>query len=364
MKIILAGGGTGGHLYPALAVADEFKERGVDCEFIGTKRGLESRLVPEYGYRLHTIWARGVAGNLFQKLFAVFLILLGSLQCMFLLGRNRPDLVIGVGGYASAPALFAAKVLGIPLVLLEQNQVAGKVTSLMAPYANLVCLSFPDTKLKGSVKTKWTGNPLRAQLFTHTQEESRKALAIPLEAKVLLVSGASQGAKSLNQAVWSLAEEGLEEHFWVVHLIGRSHFDAFKEQYAELPESTRSRYLIFDFVEDMGQIYRAADLALTRAGATTIAELTALGLPAILVPYPYAGAHQVSNTKALVEVGGAIVVDDSDIQDKLKPLLTELSQDLTQLNRMAEKSSSLGKPDATKTVVEACFEVVTRKERE
>lgn len=354
LRVVLAGGGTGGHLYPALAVADRIREEGGEAFFVGTRRGLGARVVPGRGYGIAFVRARGLGGGLKGLLLAAFDGALGLVQSLAVLARKRPDLVIGTGGYVCAPVVLAARLLGIPSVLMEQNAIAGKATKFLSRFARRVCLSFPGSE--GGLpadRVEVTGNPIRREIVERDRAVARQRLGIAEGQACVLVTGASQGAASLNRAVLR-ALPGWRDRNWVVlHLTGPNHLEEVQVRSGPLVEGGRLSYRPLGYLEDIAEAYAASDLVVCRAGATTLAEITARGLPSVLVPYPFAAErHQDHNARVLVERGAAQVLEDGAVEEALGGLVEELLRHPGDLRRMAEASAALGRPDAAQRVVE------------
>ncbi len=349
-RVLFAGGGTGGHLYPGLTLAERLRAEGVDVHFFGSRRGVEVEIVPRFGFPLHLVKAGRLSRKPVQALVGVLETAVGFLQCLGFLLRHRPDLIVGTGGYASAPVALAGAVLGVKLMVLEQNAVPGKVTRLLARFARHVCVSFPEsTRWLPGKRTLVTGNPVRAEILACTQAEGRKRLGLAPERPCLLVTGASQGAVSLNRAVLRSLPRWSERAWSVLHLTGPKHLE---EVERERSATSRLDYRPLGYLDDMAAAYAAADLVVCRAGATTLAEVTARGLPAILVPYPFAAEdHQRLNARAAVKSGAAELLEDDQVEAGLAGLVEELLGASDRLTRMAAASRALGKPAATEEIL-------------
>ena len=354
--MIVAGGGTGGHLFPGLAVVDAMaRRRAVELVFIGSERGIESRVVPKLGHRLHLLPVRALRGqNAAGTLAAAFQVPVSVATAWRILGDVRPDLVLGVGGYASAPAALAAWARRIPTVLLEQNAMPGMTNRLLGRIADRVCVNFPETaRYFPPERTVETGNPVRLTAPAPAPRTSREFS--------VLVFGGSAGARRLNEvgveAFARLAAEGNAPR--IVHQAGHAEADAVTARYRERGVAADVR----PFIDDMPTAYAAADLVVCRAGASTLAELTALGKPAILVPYPFAADdHQRRNAEALVARGAAVMILDREISaEKLAVEISSLRDDPTRLRAMAEAAKSLGRPDAAEKVVDVCLALIDER---
>jgi UDP-N-acetylglucosamine--N-acetylmuramyl-(pentapeptide) pyrophosphoryl-undecaprenol N-acetylglucosamine transferase len=347
-------GGTGGHVYPALAVADYLRARGVPLYWLGTRHGLESRVVPERKYALLTIDIRGLrGGGMAGWLLAPFRLCIALVQAMRHLHRCQPAIVLGMGGFVSGPGGLAAWLLRIPLVIHEQNAIAGLTNRLLAPLARVVLQGFPGS-FRSAIGARTTGNPVRAEITALAPPAQRFSdRAGPVR---LLVLGGSQGARALNQrlpaALGNLRHLALQ----VLHQAGPRHLEETQSLYAE---AGLAGVEVVPYIEDMAGAYAWADLVLCRAGALTIAELCVAGIAAILVPYPFAvDDHQTANARHLSGAGAAVLLAEKDLDaGVLAALISELASDRGRLLGMADRCRTLGHPEAVQAVGEACLEV-------
>jgi UDP-N-acetylglucosamine--N-acetylmuramyl-(pentapeptide) pyrophosphoryl-undecaprenol N-acetylglucosamine transferase len=351
--VLIMAGGTGGHVFPALAVADELSARGVPVSWLGTRRGLEARVVPAAGYTLSSIRVSGLRGKgLLRRLFAPFMLALAVFQSLVILLRLRPGSVLGMGGFASGPGGLVAWLLRCPLVIHEQNSVAGLTNRLLAPLARHVLEAFPGS-LPAARHAIHTGNPVRsaiAALPDPTQRLSGHAGALRL-----LVIGGSLGARALNQVVpQAVARLPLNDRPLIHHQTGPADEADVREHYRELDNEAR----VEAFVEDMAAAYTWADLVVCRAGALTVAELCAAGVASILVPFPYAtDDHQTGNARYLADAGAAVLVPQSELtEERLAQLLAGYSADREALLEMACRARELARPEAARQVAGFCLE--------
>ena len=344
---LIMAGGTGGHIFPGLAVAGELRAAGWDVVWMGARGGMEERLVPPHGYRTAWIRARAARGKgLLQKLLLPANLLFSFWESLRHIRAIRPDVVLGLGGYVAFPGGMMASLLGKPLALHEQNAIAGLANRVLAGVSDKVMVAFPGA-LKGA---EWTGNPVRAEIAAIAPPEARFAgRSGPLK---LLVVGGSLGAQALNE-VLPRALALLAGKFHVVHQAGEKHLDALKSNYAAAGVAGE----LVAFIDDMARRYAEADLVICRAGAVTVAELSAGGMASILVPFPHAvDDHQTANARFLAEQGAAILIQQRDLTaQKLADLVASL--DRTKLLEMARKARSLGKPDAARMVAQRCAEL-------
>jgi UDP-N-acetylglucosamine--N-acetylmuramyl-(pentapeptide) pyrophosphoryl-undecaprenol N-acetylglucosamine transferase len=355
VTVLLMAGGTGGHVFPALAVADELRQRGIKVAWLGTQRGIEAEVVPKAGIDISFINVAGLRGKgLLGWIIAPFKLLYALWQGLSVLQRIKPAVVLGMGGFVTGPGGIAAWLSRSPLVIHEQNAIAGLTNKLLTPFAVRVLEAFPGT-IK-SPKTVHTGNPVRNAIGEEQNKPSAlESGAASAEKKIhLLVVGGSLGAKALNEVVpEALAQLSDTQRPEIWHQTGKKNIDATVALYKTHDIEAK----VEAFIDDMGAAYGWADLVLCRAGALTIAELAIAGLPAILVPYPYAvDDHQTSNAKYLVDNGAALLVQQKDLTAKrLLELLHQL--DFAQLHTMAAAAKKLALPDATKKVADLCLEV-------
>ncbi len=359
-RIIVAGGGTGGHLYPGLVVAEKLRELGHEVWFVGNRRGVEARVVPEAGYEIYFVRSRGLTGGVVASFYSLLEMSLGLVQSFILLLRRPVELIVATGGYSCVPVVMSAFCLKVPVVLLEQNAVPGKATRFLSRIARRVCVSFPQTaSWFPADKVTVTGNPVRPSIITRERVEARKSLGIGLERKCLLVTGASQGASSINKGVLSALEKWRQLPWTVIHITGPSHYSYVKQRAESIVRGGCLDYRCYGYFDDMADAYAAADLAVARAGATTVAELTVRGLPAVLVPYPFsAQGHQLENARVMVEAKAALLLEDSEVEKQLSDVVCDLLSDDDKLEEMACNCQGLGRPEALSSVIECLDDLV------
>lgn len=318
-RIVFAGGGTGGHLFPAIAIADRLTEllkdrMKVDIMFVGTKRGLEYQMRDSFGYPLHLINVRGLVRSFTVKNLLVPFLLVGALvKSMLLLNKFSPDIVVGTGGYVSWPIVRVAALKKVAAVLQEQNSFPGITTRRMAQYAKRVYLGFE--KAREHIRTRGdvivTGNPVRASILNGNRSEAVKVFGLNPDKTTILVLGGSQGARTVNNAVLaSLEKSDLPNDYQLLWQTGKRDY----KEVAAFAGRKAASCALFPFADRMDLVYAAADLAIARAGALTLAELTACGLPSILIPYPHAaGDHQRKNALDLASRGMALIIEQKDL---------------------------------------------------
>ena len=354
MRVLIAAGGTGGHLYPGIAVAQRLRQRHADAEilFVGTRRGLEQRVLEPLGFPFHSISARALPRRRsLAALGAMVSSASGFLSSLLLCLRFRPDVVVGTGAYVSAPVVLAGKLMRRPCVVLEQNRVPGRTNRLLARFADEVHVSFSESRRYFHRKDnlKLTGNPVRDGIVLRDRLPVARKLGLALDRITLLVFGGSRGAHRLNQAVVDalpfierirklqlILQTGEEDHAWV----------------KEAVEKARIRAVVEPYLANIAEAYCMADFVLCRAGATTIAEITACGLASILVPYPHAtDDHQRKNAEKLVSVGAAEMVLDEELTGKrLARVVRRLVMSDNQLRRMAVRARMMARPEAADRV--------------
>lgn len=345
--ILIMAGGTGGHVMPGLAVAAEMVKAGWQVVWLGGRGGMETELVPRHGYRVEEIRFAGLRGKgLLRSALLPLNLLIAFWQSARVLFRVRPDVVLGMGGYVSFPGGMMAAFLGRPLVLHEQNSIAGLANKVLAEVADVRLTGFPNALRK----SKWCGNPVRAQIAEIAAPEQRfAARSGPLS---LLVVGGSLGAQALNEMVpQALALLPADQRPAVTHQAGARHMEQLRRNYAQAGVQGD----LLAFIEDMAARYAQADLVICRAGALTVAELAAAGVGSVLVPFPYAvDDHQTQNAKFLADAQAAVLIQQRDLSPrKLADLLAGFTRE--KLLDMARRARALAKPDAGAIVASACM---------
>lgn len=350
MRIIIAGGGTGGHVFPAISIADEIADRksGDEILFVGTKTGMENGLVQKNGYQIRHISSKGFVGRgLFKTLIAFFYAFKGLIESVSVIWSFKPDVVLGVGGYVSGPLLLGAYLSRKPTAICEQNTVPGVTNRILGKIVDKVFTSYDSSvQYFPFNKVRITGNPIRKDILRAEITPDKNG---PVS---ILIFGGSQGAYSLNRAVPEAFSKLNHTAVSITHQTGKKDLDHVKSLY----EKNGIDAEVTAFIDNMAQAYAKADLVIGRAGAGTIAEITALGLPSVLVPFPHAAHnHQFENARILEERGAAVLITDEEATpEKLADTLTSL---LTgdKLITMAQNTKKLGKPDAAKEIVEELY---------
>ncbi|HHB77309.1 MAG TPA: undecaprenyldiphospho-muramoylpentapeptide beta-N-acetylglucosaminyltransferase, partial [Desulfobulbus sp.] len=354
MRLIVTGGGTGGHLFPALAVACGVRRQIIGSEvlFIGTGRQIDAQALADFDFSRKVINFSGVKGlGMSGLLHAASRFPQALIQSLLIIRKFRPDLVFGVGGYVTGPVLLAAKILRVPICIHEQNSVPGLANRLAGRLADAICISLPCNPPFVKKKTVMTGNPVREEILeaaSHQKDVSDDFVV------TLLVLGGSQGARRVNalifEAVKILRAEGAEIR--IIHQTGINDEEAMRAGY----EKIGVRAEVAAFFADMADLYNRADLVVSRAGATTLAELAVMGLPAVLIPFPYAADdHQTTNAGYYVEGGAARMLQERKLSGrKLAGEIDTLLKDRPGLRKMAGAMRSMGRPEATKRILDVC----------
>lgn len=360
LNVVVTGGGTGGHVYPAVAIIQKLK---IDPQinniyYIGCSANLEKDIATREGVEFLPISISGMPRKTGLSLIKWFWELNKSVkQSISHLMRVKPDIVFGTGGYVSGPVLLAAIILRIPFIIHDSDAHPGIVSKFMAPWAKVVSVAFEQAK--SYLKSKnivVNGNPIRANFSTVSKDAALAELGLSSDKKTILVIGGSQGAKTINNALLEAVSKLIKEHgFQVIHQTGKKNFDEYKGKIAEVwPEySDYKEYVLRPYFDDMAFVLAAADLAVSRSGSLSLSEFNLSGLPAILIPYPYAAAdHQKFNAIAMEKAGAAVWLDDSKCSsDNLSSLILEILYDPDRFKSMQEANMRLAKPDATDNIV-------------
>lgn len=357
--VIIAGGGTAGHVTPGLSIAREIQRRGVPTDqirWVGSERGIEARLVPEAGFPLELLPGRGIQRRLtLANVGAVAGLIRALLRAFLLVRQVRPAVVVGLGGYASVPCVLAAVFWRIPIVVAEQNAVPGAANRLAARFAKASALSFPDTDLR---RGTWTGNPVRPEILavdrSTQQADARRRLGVLDDRFLLAVFGGSLGARRINNALLDAVGQWRELDSLAVRLVGGTRDHADLVERTPIGSDDALQFDLIEYEDDMPSVYAAADLVVCRSGASSVAEIAAIGVPAVLVPLPGApGDHQTANARALVDAGAAVMVVDDELDGaRLRAEVEALIDHPDRLSDMATKAVSVARRDAAEAVVD------------
>jgi len=372
LRFVFAGGGTGGHLFPGIAIAEEFKGRDTVNEvlFVGTEKGIEARVLPKLGWSLRFISAEGIKGKgVFAKIRAVLKLVPGFFESIKIIKDFKPEVVIGVGGYASAPLLLAARFSGIRTAVHEQNALPGLTNRMLGKVVERVFVTFPDSaSFFPEGKVVVSGNPLRKEIVEGLQGSGVSTLKgikgqYPKGHKgpegkkpTILIFGGSAGAHRLNMATLEMIGQINDPDRWkIIHQTGEKDYKEVKEGYIKADWQADVR----PFIYDMASVYSDADLIICRAGATTVTELAAAGKPAILIPYPFAADdHQRVNAESLVKAGGAMMLLEKELTgERLAAEIERLMGDREMLEKMGDSARKLARLDAAKVVVDGFYKL-------
>lgn len=355
MKYILSGGGTGGHIYPALAIGDELKKEDKDAEilYVGKKGSLEEELANKYGYEFRGIDISGLPRRKLNKdtVITFFNLLKGINECSKIINEFKPDIVIGTGGYVCAPIVFKAQQKKIKTAIQEQNAYPGKTNKILARKADYVFINFLEAKKYLNNKNIiFTGNPIR-EVFSHIdKEKSRKQLGIKNEEKFVFSFGGSGGQESTNDAIIEIINSGEDIPFKLTHVTGRDHYEDFMKRVKEIPENVE----ILDYTHKVSDYLSSADLVIASSSAMTLAEISAVGIASILIPKAYtAGNHQFFNAKSYSNMGASSVIEEKDLNGKaLLESINKILNNDKERSLMADNSKKMASPDAVSKIVE------------
>lgn len=359
IKMIISGGGTGGHLFPAIAIAQKVKELSPESEvhFVGANGKIEMEKVPQYGFSIDGLWITGFhRGQLARNANLPFKVASSILKARQLVRKFKPDIAVGVGGYASGPLLWVAGKRGVPTLLQEQNSYPGITNKLLAPKASKICVAFPGMeKYFQASKLVETGNPIRKNIQSIDKTTARDQLGLDPNKKTLLVIGGSLGARALNEAMAKHLQALKNASVQVLWQTGKLYYE---ELTSRLSEQLNDDIKLTAFIDDMNLAYGCADLVVSRAGALSISEITFLGKPSILVPSPnVAEDHQTKNARVLVAHGAAVMVKDGEALDLMVATALELMSNQEALETMQAKSLELAKPNAAQHIAEEIFRI-------
>lgn len=350
-KILIMAGGTGGHVFPALALAKELRLRGCEVQWLGTSKGIEARLVPEHDIQLNQLTITGVRGKgLVTLALAPFKLLHAIYEAVRVLKEFQPNVVVGMGGYASGPGGIAAWMMRIPLLIHEQNAVAGTTNKWLSGFAKRVLTAFPDVLPKG----EYVGNPIRQEIINIAAPDQR--LAVGLKSLKILVLGGSLGAQALNELIpKTVAAMQTGESIEIKHQTGARHLDSTLKIYNQC----KLKAEVLPFIEEMADVLAWADLVICRSGALTVSELSSAGVASILVPFPYAiDDHQTANARWLADNNAAFLKQQVELTEQVLKEMIQQFLDQPELKvTMAKAARALSKPDATRICAEACLEL-------
>ena len=362
MNVIIAGGGTGGHLFPGIAVAEEFRDRDAsnDIVFVGTEHGIEARVIPREGYKIKFLRAEGVLGkSLLQKIRAVFIFILSIFGSFRIIRSVKPAVVIGVGGYASVGMVLAAHFKGIPTIILEQNSVSGVANRFLGNFVDAVAATYQESMSSfPGEKTFLAGNPIRKQILIRDEKSAYSIFPLEKDIFTVFIFGGSAGASSINRNMMEALNHllDLRQNIQFLHQTGENDHERVMNTYRGLG----FRGIVVPFIFQMAEAYTVSDIVVCRAGATTLAEITAIGKPAILIPYPYAALnHQEHNARKLEDMGAVRMILDRELSgETLANAIRELYGNEKLRKDMQKAAAAFGKVDAAEKVVNMAMSLV------
>lgn len=358
LKFILSGGGTGGHIYPAIAIADELKSRFPNAEFlfVGASDKMEMQKVPQAGYRIEGLWIAGLQRKLtLQNLMFPFKLLSSLLKARAIIKTFKPDVVIGTGGFASGPLLQVANSMNIPTVIQEQNSFPGITNKILGKKANAICVAYDGLgKFFPADKIIFTGNPVRQDLISDKSDKTEAINYFNLNPnkKTVLILGGSLGARRINQLVEKELSYFIENGLQVIWQCGKFYLEDYKKYNKEGVQ-------VMAYIDRMDLVYTAADFIISRAGASSVSELSLVGKPVIFIPSPnVAEDHQTKNAQAIVNQEGAILIKESNLDDQFNSVFTELMNDADLQKKLANNIKKIAKPNATNDIVDAIVSLI------
>lgn len=369
-RVILSGGGTGGHIYPAVSIAKEIKRRFEDAEiiFIGTEKGLESSIIPKEGFKLEIIKVRGLVRKLsIENVIAVKESIMSLFGVMKIIRQFKPDIVIGTGGYVCGSVLLAAAILNIPTLIHEQNAFPGVTNKILSRLVDIVALNFSEASkyFPKNNKIVVTGNPIRSDILNVTKEAGLREFGFTPDLPVVFAVGGSRGAKKINESVLTIAKQCVKgSAFQMLHMTGQTQYESIKESYIKEDIPLDTKFLrVVPYLHNMPHALAASDIIISRCGASTLSEITVLGKPSILIPFPYAtDNHQEYNARALEINGAAVVILERDLNEKiLYDEVMNMLENKERVKSMADRSRELGKADAAKLIVGEALKLVQKK---
>lgn len=357
VKVIISGGGTGGHIYPGVAIAKKLKERHSDCEilFIGSENGLEKKLVPKEGFKIDFITVEGLNKKLSLRTPVSFLkVFKGYFQASSIIKNFKPDIVVGTGGYVCGPVVLAASLKGIPTVIHEQNAYPGLTNKILSHIVSKIAITYKESeKYFPKNKVVFTGNPIRSQILNTDKVKCKRIWNFDINKPLILVVGGSRGAKNINNAVCDIIPYLVKENIQLLFITGENQYDEVTKRLNYNKKDSKFKGIVIEpYIYNMQDALGACDIIVSRAGATILSEITALGIPAILIPSPYvANNHQEYNAISLEQNGAAVVIKESQLKsDIFKEQVISLVNNKDMLSKMSLNSSKLAVIDASEKI--------------
>ena len=352
-RFIISGGGTGGHIYPAIAIANELKSRFPDCEilFVGAKDKMEMQKIPQAGYNIEGLWIAGIQRKLtLENLKFPFKLMSSLAKSRKIIKDFKPDVAIGTGGFASGAVVKVAAQMGIPTVIQEQNSYPGITNKLLGKKAKAVCVAYEGLdKFFPKDKIVFTGNPVRQDLLniTENRPDGIKYFGLNPDKKTLLVLGGSLGARRINQLIEKEMDFMLNQNIQIIWQCGKFYFEEYKKY------NEKEHVQVLSFIDRMDLVYAAADVIISRAGASSVSELSIVGKPTVFIPSPnVAEDHQTKNAKAVADKNGAVLLRESELNEKFQTVFSDLVSNENRQKTLSENIKMLAKPNATKDIVD------------
>ncbi|MBC8014247.1 MAG: undecaprenyldiphospho-muramoylpentapeptide beta-N-acetylglucosaminyltransferase [Sporomusaceae bacterium] len=368
MRIIMSGGGTGGHIYPAITIIRAIQKQVQSCEvlFVGTQHGLEYDIIPKEGFELSTIDVRGFERRLSVQNVLTIIKTVGSVwQARQIISKFKPDIVIGTGGYVCGPVLLAASLMGIPTMIQEQNVIPGITNKILARFVDKIAVGYAEAKgyFSHQEKVFTSGNPIRPEVVFATRDEGVTALGLDPAKRTILISGGSRGARSINQAMIQVHQQFAgRQDVQLLHVTGQSEYNDIvgKLKQCCIDTTKAGNIIIKPYLYNMPQALATADIAIFRAGAVGLAELTARGVPSILIPYPFAAEnHQEFNARVMEKQGAAVVIRDTELNGtRLVEAINDLVNSPQKLDAMAAASKKIGCPEAAERIAQMALTMI------
>lgn len=364
MKIMIAGGGTGGHIYPGIAIAKKIKEIKPDCDilFIGTNSGLEKKIVPKEGFDIKFITVEGLNKKFSIKTIgSAFKAVKGYVQSSKIIKSFKPDIVVGTGGYVCGPLVLSAHMHKIPTVIHEQNAFPGITNKILSRFVDKIAITYKESnKYFPQSKVIYTGNPVRSEILNVDKKSARNSFGFTEKGNVILIVGGSRGAKNINNAIVNIADDLKKFNMQVLFITGENEYDRIIGEFKSRGINTNgSNFKVYPYIYNMQEALGACDMIITRAGATILSEITVLGIPAIIVPSPYvANNHQEYNAKVLEKNGAGLIVHENELStSKLIESIKEIMFDKEKYNLMCKKSRELSRVNAADNICDIILDL-------
>lgn len=368
VRILISGGGTGGHIYPAIAIANELKSRFPECEilFVGAQDKMEMQKVPQAGYKIEGLWIAGIQRKLTLENLKFPIKLMSSLMKSRKIVKNfKPDVAIGTGGFASGSVVQVAQSMGIPTLIQEQNSYPGITNKVLSKKAKAICVAYEGLeKFFPKEKIVFTGNPVRQDLLNvaENRQDAIKHFDLDANKKTLLVLGGSLGARRMNQLIEKEMDFILNQNVQIIWQCGKFYFEEYKKYNSNIEQPTtdnRQLITVLPFIDRMDLAYAAADMIISRAGASSVSELAIVGKPTIFIPSPnVAEDHQTKNAKAIADKNGAILIKESELDIRFEDVFSEIVQNEELQRELSQNIKSLAKPNATKDIVDEIVKLI------